>query len=98
MKAWVETAEKYGFSFEEVRQVMDSRQLKVLARLAELESKAAVAPKLVPKAPRPLSKPGSAPAGRPMSELKKAQLNALKRARATGKVEDVAALLLTRRK
>jgi flagellar motor switch/type III secretory pathway protein FliN len=98
MKAWVETAAKYGFDFEEVRQVMDSRQLKVLARLAELETKAAAAPKPVPKAPRPLSKPGSAPAARPMSELKKMQLSALKRARTSGKVDDVAALLLTPRR
>jgi hypothetical protein len=98
MKAWVDTAAKYGIEFEEVRQVMDSRQLKVLARLAELEAKAAAVPKPEPKAPRPLSKPGSAPAKQPMSDLKKMQLSALKRARTSGKVEDVAALLLTPRR
>jgi hypothetical protein len=97
MKGMVETASKYGFDFEEVRQVMDSRQLKVLAKLAEYEAKAAAVPKPVPKAPRPLSKPGTATNNRPMSEGKRLQLAALKRARTSGKVDDVAALLLRRK-
>jgi hypothetical protein len=99
MKGMVDTAAKYGFSFDEVRQVMDSRQLKVLARLAELEAKSTKPATMAqPKAPRPLSKPGSTPSSAPMTEMKKMQLAALKRARVSGKVDDVASLLLVRKK
>lgn len=98
MQAMVRTAVARGFHPGEVADVMDSRQLKVLADLTRLEARQAKARDNPAPKPAPLLRPTAAGASRPMSDSTKLQLAALARAKKSGRAEDVAATLLVRRK
>lgn len=92
--------ESYGFSPEEVSGVMDHRQMLVLRdamRYQELVKKQ----KSVTSKPTPAStllRPSASKATSPGNQIKKAQEKIMAKARATGKVDDVAAMLLVRSK
>ena len=98
MQAMVKTAQARGISPNEVSDVMDHRQLKVLADLTRLEARQARAQENPAPKPSPLMRPTTAAASRPMSDATKLQLAALQKARRTGRTEDVAATLLVRKR
>lgn len=100
MRQLNEAASSYGFSPEELGQVVDHRLILVLADAAkyhQAQSKqkaAAIGEKIVPKT---LLKP-SAKRGTPQSTRKKELAVTYARAKASGKPEDIAKLLLIKRK
>ena len=98
MQAMVKTAQARGISPNEVSDVLDHRQLKVLADLTRLEARQAKAQENPAPKPSPLMRPTTAAASRPMSDATKLQLAALQKARRTGRTEDVAATLLVRKR
>lgn len=95
----------YGFQPEELASVVDHRHLMVLVDAAKWrKSQANSTPKVDPKKiallkARPLVKAGTtSQKSSSMSSEKKSQLETLKRARSTGSVDDVAKLLMVRKK
>lgn len=93
-------ASSYGYAAEEVSSVMDHRAMLVLndaMKYQELMSKQANVTKKIAK-PTALMRPNASTANRPVSSAKKLQDALLKKARATGKADDVAATLLVRKK
>jgi len=98
-----DAAQFYGYSKQEVDEVMDHRHMMVLADAAKyrklLARKTEAKQKLVPQAPRALLRPASsAAASAPRSQADKARKALIANARRSGKVDDVAKLLLVKKK
>ena len=95
-----DAGKNYGFTPEEVSGVMDHRQMLVLRdamRYQELMGKQ----KTVSAKTAPISallRPSAAKSNSPSAQIKKAQEKIMAKARTTGKIDDVAATLLVRKK
>lgn len=98
-----EASQYYGFSQEELGALVDHRHLMVLIDAAKYRKLMAEKtgkkpnPKVQLLKPRPLIKAGTN-SSNPMTTSKKAELATLKKAKATGSVDDVAKLLMVKRK
>jgi len=93
-------ASAYGYAPEEVGGVLDHRAMLVLndaMKYQELMSKQGTVQKKTAPATA-LLRPGASKATQPVNQAKKLREALVKRARSTGKAEDVAATLLVRRK
>lgn len=89
----VSAGQEYGYSEDEIAQVMDHRALRVLhdaAQYRKLQSSQKAVTEKTAKA-RPVLKPGAKKRG---DSRRKAHEAAAQRARKTGSVEDVAASLI----
>jgi hypothetical protein len=95
-----DAGKNYGFTPEEVGGVMDHRMMLVL-RDAMLYREQANKQKAVAAKQAPVSallRPSASKATTPGNQIKKAQEKIIAKARSTGKVDDVAAMLLVRKK
>jgi hypothetical protein len=92
-RGFVETAQEFGYSAEEIAQVTDHRALRVLHDAMQYRKLQQSKPRAIEKASnaRPVLKPKAAGGMSKQAAADKARA----RAKATGSVDDVAALLLT---
>jgi hypothetical protein len=105
MNEFIETAKSYGFDPADVHGIIDHRLMLVLADAAKYRKMIAEKNPNNPQRtlkevkPRPLVRPSaSAKNANAVNALKKQHMENVKRAKASGKVEDVANLLIVRKK
>jgi hypothetical protein len=100
MQKLANAASAYGYTPQEVGAVMDHRAMLVLRDAMKyqelMNGKQQTVKKTVPSTA--LLRPNAAKSNKPMSTAKKLQEGLRKKAMATGKVEDVAALLMVKKK
>ena len=101
MESLTKTASQYGYTQQELESVTDHRALLVLKdamKYRALQAKKAEAKaKVVPVVVKTMQRPPTSTTVRPLAAKPKADIQAMNRARQTGKPEDVAMTLLQRK-